>query len=84
MDNRYFGHDHSEMNRIAAWGKVALVRDMAPLVSKRAQARADALFTVWERRAGGLARGDAAAERQLATAVAALREQALADLRALR
>ena len=84
VDSRYFGHDHSESNRISAWGKAALVRDVAPLVSRGAEQRAVALSTVWERRVDGLAKGDAAAEREISAAVAALREQVLMDLHALR
>ena len=33
VDNRYYANDHSEMTRIAGWGKAALLRDLGPLVS---------------------------------------------------
>ncbi len=84
VDSRYFGDDHSEMNRIAAWGKVTLVRDMAPLVSPRTERRALALFAAWKRHVGGLVRDEPEAELEISAAAAALREQALEDLRALR
>jgi hypothetical protein len=84
VDSRHFGGDLSESNRIGAWGKAALVRDIASLVSPRTGRRALVLFAVWERRVDGLGKGDAAAEREISAAVAALRAQVLMDLHALR
>ena len=84
VDARFYGGDRSEANRIACWGKAALVRDLGALVSQAADARAQALFNTWRERAGALDAGDATAERAISDRLAAVRTQVLEDLRALR
>lgn len=83
-DTRYFGGERSESNRIAIWGRITLVHDIAGLVSSESAARAEALFDTWSAQAGAFDRGDAQAEKAVAESVRAARAQALADLRALR
>ncbi len=57
VQHRYYGGDHSQMNWIEGWGKVTLIRDMAPLISPAAQSRADAVFATWKECAGELETG---------------------------
>lgn len=83
-DTRFFGGDRSEANRIAIWGRVILIRDVAGLVSRSAGDRAQSLAETWEAQATAFDRGDRAAERAFAEAVAASRAQVLADLAALK
>ncbi len=83
-DSRFFGGDSSEANRIAIWGRVTLTRDSAMLVSQDAQARADTLFQTWSQQEKAFNDGDKNAEKAMAEAVRATRDQVLADLRQLR
>jgi len=83
-DTRFFGAEHSEANRIAIWGRVTLVRDIATLVSADTAERADALFTAWSGNAAAFDNGDAEAERAVAVAIREARAQVLADLQRLR
>ncbi len=83
-DTRFFGGDRSEANRIAIWGRVTLIRDVAGLVSHSAGDRAQSLAATWEAQASAFDRGDRDAERTFAQADAASRAQVLADLAALK
>jgi hypothetical protein len=84
VDQRFYADKKDDVNRISSWGKVTLVRDTAPLVSRAAQEKADQLFKVWSEQLDAMDEGDAAAEKQISDQIAALRAQLLADLRALR
>lgn len=44
VDNRYYAGERSEMTRIAAWSRAALIRDMGTLVSPATQDRAQEAF----------------------------------------
>ncbi|PKM09048.1 MAG: hypothetical protein CVV14_01735 [Gammaproteobacteria bacterium HGW-Gammaproteobacteria-4] len=83
-DTRFFGSEHSEANRIAIWGRVTLIRDIATLVSVDSAGRADALFAVWSEKEAAFDNGDAEAERAVAAAIREARAQVLADLQRLR
>lgn len=83
-DTRFFGGEHSEANRIAIWGRVTLIRDIASLVSLDTAGRADALFAAWSGQAAAFDDGDAEAERLVAVAIRDARAQVLTDLRRLR
>lgn len=83
-DTRFFGGERDEENRIAIWGRVVLVRDIAPLVSTEAAQRAEALHATWTMQAEPFDRGEPAAERAVATAVRDTRQQVLAELDRLR
>ena len=82
-DRRFYGGDHSDANRIEGWGKVSVVRDMAPLVSAAADADAMALFEAWRDRSDQLENGDKPAEEAIAKGITAMRGQVLQDLREL-
>lgn len=83
-DTRFFGNERSESNRIAIWGRVTLVKDIAGLVSDEAQSDADALFRVWSSNAVDFDAGETEAEKALADATREVRAQVLSDLRALK
>ena len=82
--HRYYGGDHSAMNWIAGWGKATLIHDMAPLVSSKVQARADALFLVWKENAGELESGQGESAQRIEAAVDALTGEVRDELSALR
>ena len=82
--HRYYGGDHSEMNWIQGWGKATLIRDMAPLVSPSAQARAEALFVAWQERAGELESGEGDSARRIAASIDELNVTIRSELLALR
>jgi len=81
--HRYYGGDHSQMNWIAGWGHATLIRDMAPLVSKDVQARADALFAAWKENAGELESGQGDSAQRVETAIDALTGEVRGELLAL-
>ena len=83
VDQRFYAGKASEVNRIAGWGKVALVRDMGMLVSPATSRQASQLFASWQGRLDAMDNGDAHAEREISGAIAATREQVLRDLEAL-
>lgn len=83
-DTRFFGADHSEANRIAIWGRITLIRDVATLVSDDTGTRATDLFAVWSARAPAFDEGDPAAEKAVSNAIGATRAQVLSDLRRLK
>lgn len=83
-DARFYGGKKNETNRIAIWGRVLLIRDIAELVSEQSKQRADALYATWSELAAAFDAGDAEAEKRFAAATREAREQVLADLRALR
>jgi hypothetical protein len=84
VDQRFYAGRKDDVNRITCWGKVALLRDTAPLVSPAVEAHAGRLFTVWSERLEALDEGDEAAEKDISNHIAALRAQLIAELRALR
>lgn len=84
VDNRYYAGERSEMTRIAAWSKAALIRDMGSLVSPQAQVRAEAAFDAWSKHAEGLDAQDPAAEKAITQSLEQLRRQVLMDLQRLR
>jgi len=84
VDQRFYAGKKDDVNRITCWGKVTLMRDTAPLVSAKAQAQADQLFTVWSENLEALDEGDEAAERKISTQISTLRAELIAELRALR
>lgn len=83
VDQRYYAGRKGDVNRISGWGKVTLVRDMSMLVSPGASRQAMRLFDTWEGRLDQLDRGEPAAEREISSAIASVREQVLRDLEAL-
>jgi len=82
-DRRFYGGDHSDANRIGGWGKVNVVRDMAPLISGDAEARAADLFKIWKDDVDELEKGNDRAEAQISEAIVALRKRILVELQAL-
>lgn len=84
VDNRYYAGERSEMTRIAAWSKAALIRDMGSLVSRQAQLRADAAFETWSKHADEIDEHDPEAEKAISESLGQLRSQVLADLQRLR
>jgi hypothetical protein len=84
VDQRFYAGKKDEVNRITCWGKVALMRDTAPLVSKPVQERAERLFAVWSEQLEGLDEGDEGAEKKISAEITALRAQLIAELKALR
>ena len=82
--HRYYGGDHSQMNWIAGWGKATLIRDMAPLISPAAQARAETLFVTWKERAGELESGEGDSAQRIAASIDELNGAVRAELLALR
>lgn len=83
-DTRFFGADHSEANRIAIWGRITLIRDVATLVSADTGTRATDLFAVWSAQASAFDEGDPVAEKAVSNAIGATRAQVLSDLRRLK
>lgn len=83
-DTRFFGGDRGEPNRIAIWGRITLIRDVATLVSDDTEARASALFLTWSSSAERFDAGDPAAEKSVADAVRETRAQVLRDLQRLK
>jgi hypothetical protein len=84
VDQRFYGGKQTPVNRIAGWGKVTLVRDMAMLVSPATSRRAGMLFATWQAQLDEMDSGNPAAEREISNAIAAVREQVLRDLESLR
>ena len=82
-DRRYYGGDRSDANRIGGWGKVNVVRDLAPLVSRDSAAGADALFESWKTNVDALDGRDEAAETRITESITGLRRRILAELTAL-
>ena len=83
-DQRFFAGTRDDTNLVVCWGKVALVRDVAPLVSPRVKERADALFRTWSSELEAFDQGNAEAEKRVAAAIAATRAELLDELKALR
>jgi hypothetical protein len=82
-DRRFYGGDHSDANLIGGWGKVSVVRDMAPLISRDSETRAADLFEAWKSNVDKLDEGDKGAETHVAGAIGALRQRILLELKAL-
>ena len=82
-DRRFYGGDHSDANRISGWGKVTVVRDMAPLVSSQTDAQARALFTAWQENVDKLNASGEQVEKNVAEAITGVRAQVLQELRDL-
>jgi hypothetical protein len=82
-DRRFYGGDHSDANLIGGWGKVNVVRDLAPLISHDNEARAAELVTAWKDNVGKLDEHDEKAETQIADAIVGLRKSVLRELQAL-
>jgi hypothetical protein len=83
VDQRYYAGKTTDINRIAGWGKVTLIRDMGMLVSPETSRQTARLFSVWQSELDRLDQGEPGAEREISTAIAAVREQVLRDLEAL-
>jgi hypothetical protein len=84
VDQRFYAGKKDDVNRITCWGKVALLRDTAPLVSKRTEAEAERLFAAWSENLDAMDEGDEEAERKVSRQIAALRTQLVGELKALR
>ena len=84
VDQRFYAGKKDDVNRITCWGKVALMRDTAPLVSESARQQAERLFQVWSEQLEAMDEGDAAAEKKISDQIAALRTLLIAELKALR
>ena len=84
VDQRFYAGKKDDVNRITCWGKVALLRDTAPLVSGAVEAEASKLFAVWSERLDALDEGDPEAEKLISAQIAALRTQLVVELKALR
>jgi len=83
-DTRFFGGNHGEPNRIAIWGRITLIRDVATLVSAETDTRAMALFTAWSDQAQAFDTGDPVAEKAVSSAIRETRAQVLRDLQRLK
>lgn len=83
-DRRFYGGDHSDANRIAGWGKVAVVRDMAPLISSETDMRAHRLFDAWQTNVDRIEKGDEDAKRRISGAIVETRSRILEDLKNLK
>lgn len=83
VDQRYWGGDRSDANRIRGWGEAALLRDLGPLVSDATRERASALHARWSADLAALDGGEREAEERIARATGELRTQLIADLVAL-
>ena len=83
VDERFYAGKATDVNRIAGWGKVALLRDISGLVSAPASQQAAGLFASWQGRLDALDAGDAGAERDISQAIKQTREQVLRDLESL-
>lgn len=83
-DRRFFGAERNDHNRIRAWGRVATLRDIGPLVSPGAAAAAAALEHTWRSQLPALDAGDPAAEQAIAAAVHDTRAAVMSELMALR
>lgn len=84
VDQRFYAGKKDDINRISCWGKVALLRDMGPLVSREVAAKSQRLSEVWEHELDALDEGNADAEKKISGAIGELREQLLVDLKRLR
>jgi hypothetical protein len=84
VDRRFYAGRRDDESRIAAWGKVALLRDMSPLVSESASLEAHALADIWRMKLEALDAGRPEAEEAISASIGAVRSQVLADLLALR
>ncbi|MGH8173428.1 MAG: hypothetical protein ACREPX_09780 [Rhodanobacteraceae bacterium] len=82
-DRRFYGGDHSDANRISGWGKVTVVRDMAPLVSTQTDAQAHTLFATWQSNVDKVDANDEEVEKSIADAITGVRAQVLQELRDL-
>jgi hypothetical protein len=82
-DRRFYGGDHSDANRISGWGKVTVVRDMAPLVSSPTDVQARVLFTAWQENVDKLDADGEQVEKNVAEAITGVRAQVLQELRDL-
>lgn len=83
-DTRYYGSDHGEMNRIALWGRVTLLRDLSGLVSPGVDARTAELYRTWSTHAAAFDQGDAGAEKAMAAAITTTRAEVRSELMRLR
>lgn len=83
-DRRFYGGDHSDSNRIEGWGRAALIRDMAMLVSPPVHVRAADVYSTWQRHVDRLDTGEDDSEQAISTSLAALRSEVLAQLQTLR
>lgn len=83
-DTRFFGGQRDEANRIAIWGRITLIRDVATLVSVATDDRAKVLFETWSNQSMPFDEGDAAAEKAVAAAVRETRAQVLRELQRLK
>lgn len=81
VDRRFYAGDRDD--RIVAWGKIGLIRDMSGLVSIEIETRALSAFEVWQQHSAALERGEPAAEQAISQAVGDTRTQVLSDLRSL-
>lgn len=84
VDRRWHAGRRDDESHIEAWGKVALVRDMSPLVSDSTSHEAHALADVWRMKLEGLDAGETEAEAAITASIASVRAQVLQDLLALR
>jgi len=84
VDRRFYAGRRDDESRIAAWGKVALLRDMSPLVSESTSHEAHALADVWRMKLAALDAGQPEAEEAISASIGTVRAQVLADLLALR
>jgi hypothetical protein len=84
VDQRFYAGKKDEVNRITCWGKVALMRDTSPLVSKAVEVQAERLFVVWTEQLDALDQGDEDAEKKISGQIATLRAQLIVELKARR
>jgi hypothetical protein len=84
VDRRYFGAERGDLTRIRAWGRVAALRDVGPLVSPEVAASSASLAQTWQDRLAALDGGNAQAEQAISRSVRETRERIMAELMALR
>lgn len=82
-DTRFFGRDLSAHNRIAIWSRINTARDIAGLVSASAETRAASLHQTWTLQESAFESGDSDAERRMAAAIQALRQEVIETLNRL-
>lgn len=83
VDARYYGGEVSDANRINAWGKAVLIRDMGLLVSPQVEQATTNLFSAWSANVDQLEKHEPGSEEAISQSIAMLRSQVLHELRGL-
>jgi hypothetical protein len=81
-DHAHYEQDFERGNPITGWGRVALIRDLASLISPKAGKAAGALFTTWQTNWESLGEDDGGIEA-ITSAIVTTRDEVLGALAAL-